>query len=440
MRHFRKAGKITYMRFASLFLSGILMSLLVLDGGCSLSGNKGPALQEIAFPTPTVQPFPTQTPGAVTVTAAEPTPTDTPEPLEYVVEEAKGTVLLVQNGNPQPVALEEEEMVQQGDEIITKEDSQATLSLDENTLIRLGPDSDLHINALAPNETNGFISLLELAGGKIMSDVEHLADRQSSFEVTSGGVVCGVRGTAFEVEKQGQEVQTNTFRGVVEMKKDHYVQKVKANEHLAFSFRKKSFLGKRKVNSQEMGNYHAWNAKLGGYQKKARERRNMMESLNRLSPEDKSRILRQMKQVPPRQRFKALRHAVHPGNVISPGHNTNRLSGNEKPSQRQAPLLKKLNRPMTQVQNRGGNGTHQEGNQNGHSPMFKGNDKRPLVKSKPQIRHPQYVTPNAPKKRGPKREFHVQHPQNNHAPIRSRPPQNPKAKRKKQDTEKDSKN
>jgi hypothetical protein len=62
------------------------------------------------------------------------------------------------------------------------------------------------------------------------------------------------------------------------------------------------------------------------------------------------------------------------------------------------------------------------------------------VKSKPQIRHPLNATPNAPKKRGPKREFHVQHPQNNHAPIRSRPPQNPKAKRKKQDTEKDSKN
>jgi predicted secreted protein len=353
-----------------------------------------------------------------------------------VVEEAKGTVLLVQNGNPQPVTLEEEETVEQGDEIITKENSQATLSLDENTLIRLGPDSDLHITALGPNETNGFISRLELAGGKIMSEVEHLADRQSTFEVNAGGVVCGVRGTAFEVEKQGQEVRTNTFRGVVEMKKDHYIQKVKANEHLSFSFRKHSFLGKRKINQQEMGNYHSWNVKLGGYQQKARERKGFMNSLKQLPFEDRSNILKQMKQAPPRQRLQTLRRALQPAGAHPSAQPARKFSPREKPVQRQGLQPKPVHRPMNQGTNKiGGNKNHPTENKNGRPPKLKNNGvpRTNQARPNPVIRRPRPSSPKGSKQRGPKREFRVPKPQAGQAPAHPRPSQKPNVKRKNPD-------
>lgn len=403
---------------SNLLLPSFLLFALCLPWACSNSGGAGKtqALQEIDFPTPTPPPLTTPVSMPITLTAEEPTPTDTPEPMEYVVEEAKGTVLLVQNGYPEPVTLEEEETVAAGDEIITKGDSQATLSLDENTLIRLGPDSDLHITDLKPNETDGFISRMELVGGKIMSEVEKLSDSKSTFEVTSGGVVCGVRGTAFEVQKQGQEVQTNTYRGVVEMKKGHYIQKIKANEHLSFSFKKKSFLGKRRINTQEMGRYHAWNAKLGGFQQKALERRKLMNSLKQLSPEEKSRVLKQMKETPPHQRLQALRHAVN--GPSSPGPLPQVHSNQSHKTQSQMPQGRKIQGRMPQGQINGGGIKNKSAVKNiHHSPAIQNNGlsrgKGSQAKLQPPARHPQHVSPNAPKPRGPKREFKVQHPNPN---------------------------
>jgi hypothetical protein len=245
------------------------------------------------------------------------------------------------------------------------------------------------------------------------------------------------------VQKQGQEVQANTFRGAVVMKKDHYAQKLKANEHLSFSFRKRSFLGKRKLNTQEMGRYHTWNAKLGGFQQKTGERRKLMNSLNQLSPEEKSKVLSKMKQAPPRQRLKALRRAVNKERASEPGAAAPRSasplnhprghSPQGKPLQRQAPQAKTFKGRMTQGQTRGGrNKKNQDGKNNGHSPMIKNNGtakgKGGQVKPKPLARHPQGGSPNTPHHRGPKMEFHVQHPQKTQTPAHSRPAQKPKKK------------
>lgn len=308
-----KPGKITFMRSKLFFFPWIIFFILLLPWACSNSGGVGKpeGFQEITLITPTVTFTPTPPSEAPAAVAEMATPTDTPEPLEYIVEEAKGAVLLVQKGKAEPVTLEEEEEIQEGDEIITRENSQATLSLDENTLIRLGPDSDLRLTALQPNESNGFISRMELVGGKILSEVENLAASHSTFEVNAGGVVCGVRGTEFEVQKQGQEVHTSTFKGRVEMAKGHIKQLVKANQHLAFSFRKGSFQGRRALNPQEKGRFQSWVTQKSHFQERVRRRQAMRESLNRMPSEQRSRILRQMKQAPPRQRLKALRQATH---------------------------------------------------------------------------------------------------------------------------------
>jgi hypothetical protein len=434
------AGKIASMPPFSQ--TAYLLAALCFFWGCSNSGgipgkSTDSSLQEINFPTPIPSPKEVSSPtvGAVT---ENPTPTDTPEPLEYVVEETHGTVLLVQNGKPEPVTLEEEETVEQGDEIITKENSKAILSLDENTLIHLGPNSDLHITDLGPNETNGFISRVELVGGNILSEVEKLSDSQSTFEVTSGGVVCGVRGTSFEVQKQGQEVQTNTFRGVVEMKKDRYVQKITANEHLSFSFRRKSFLGKRRINEQERGRFQNWNVQLGGLKKKARERKSLMESVKRLPPAEKSKILEQMRQAPPRQRFQALRRAVKKENVSSPqrpGENISSARPQDqvrpgqagKANQKEKPNLK-IRKPQNRANPRS---FGQNGNkiQNRLKPDPRNINKpsaQPRVSSKPQNPVSRTKPSNGPKHIAPRREFQVPRPQNKKLQTQNRQAKKPK--------------
>jgi hypothetical protein len=307
-----KPGKITFMLSKLFFFPWFFIFILLLPWACSNSGGAGKpeGFQEITLITPTVTVPPTPSSEAPAAVAEMATPTDTPEPLEYIVEEAKGSVLLIQKGKAEPVTLEEEEEVQEGDEIITRENSQATLSLDENTLIRLGPDSDLRLTALQPNESNGFISRMELVGGKILSEVENLAASHSTFEVNAGGVVCGVRGTEFEVQKQGQEVHTDTFKGQVEMAKGGIKRMVKANQHLAFSFRKKSFQGRRALNAQEKGRFQSWVAQKNHFQERVRSRQAMRESLNRMPLEQRSKILQRMKQAPARQRFKVLKREV----------------------------------------------------------------------------------------------------------------------------------
>ncbi len=402
-----------------IFFQLFCLAALSLLWGCSGSGSVGKdqTFQEIAFPTPTTTTLPSPTPTSITL-AGEPTPADTPEPLEYVVEEAKGTVLLVQNGKALPVALEEEETVQEGDEIITKENSQATLSLDENTLIRLGPDSDLRLTKLGPNETNGFISRLELIGGKILSEVENLTASQSTFEVNAGGVVCGVRGTAFEVLKQGQEVHTSTFHGLVEMRKGRFIQKIKANQHLAFSFKRGSFLGKRTLNEQEKARYSDWNRHLVSYKQKAVERKQLLESLNRLSPLEKSRVLDQMRQVPHRQRLKVLNHTLHKRATTSRGQAFAPSKPVLHPNPGRKTQVQKLKGETHTNHSKGAGFNHQAGRPKESSAAGKtqGNSiaKRPMARAQHQ---PGPAPPKGvvePKQRKPKREFRVPRPNGAH--------------------------
>jgi hypothetical protein len=234
----------------------------------------------------------------------------TPEPPEYVMEKIKGTVLIKSLDSAGPEAAEEEETVESGDEIITKDDSEVSLTLDENTLFHLGPDGDVKVSQLVWNDSNGFISRLELLGGTVLSEVEKLDESRSTFEVSSGGVVCGVRGTAFEVQKQGGAVHMSTFHGIVEMKKDNQVQRVTANQHGAFSLAQGTFLPKRALKPAERNHYENWLKQKAVVQKRYQQRQALLHSMDRLSPAEKNELLQKAGQAKSRDRLKIMREEL----------------------------------------------------------------------------------------------------------------------------------
>ncbi len=277
------------------FLSLIFLTL------CLWSCSKQKPTADIEFQIPTTVPS-----QSVSTTQIQPAPTDDSEPLEYVLEDIKGTVLIIPSGSTQPIAAEEEETVEAGDEVLTKDDSEASLTLDENTLFHLSPNSDVKVDQLIPNFSHGFISHLKLSEGKILSEVEKLSESKSTFEVESGGVVCGVRGTAFEVQKEGSNVNTDTFHGIVEMKKDNQVQQVMADQHASYSPEKGGFLPNRRLNSLEHNHYEGWLKQKVSVQEKQSRRTALLKSMASMPPEERNQMRQRLAQVKPKDRLKAM--------------------------------------------------------------------------------------------------------------------------------------
>ncbi len=262
------------MKPSLLGLSLLLSLILTFSWSCSKKQSNAEIPLETPVPTGTMT-------GTGTVALAPaasatpqlqfiiPSPTPSGPPMEYEVEDIQGTVLALLDGAADPVTVEEGETLETGDTLIAKDNSQATLSLNDVTAVHVSEGTTVKIADLEPNATQGFISRLELTSGKVLSEVEKLDSSHSTFEVESGGVICGVRGTAFEVQNADGQVTTNTFHGAVEVDKDDQSQLVNGGEHSTFVFNKKGFLAKRKLNAVENNRYKAW----GKIYKRARQKR-----------------------------------------------------------------------------------------------------------------------------------------------------------------------
>lgn len=184
------------------------------------------------------------------------TPTPNPTPWRYTLEDSTGEVLVLRAGQGKMVRLNEGETVAEGDEIRVGPEGVAVLFLDEDTVIHLGSQSGLKIGKLQSSENGGFVNRLQLLAGRILSEVKSLSRTRSSFEVESGGVVCGVRGTAFEVEMVGEQVETSTYEGEVEVKAGDSIERVRAGYR--YGFLKNRVLLKRKLDRSEKDRYEKW--------------------------------------------------------------------------------------------------------------------------------------------------------------------------------------
>ena len=89
--------------------------------------------------------------------------------------------------------------VKEGDRIVTGPKSSAVLRLFDGSELSISADSSLGLTKLQkPTETDKLMKF-KLFVGRFLAKVQKLASAKSSFEVEAGGVVCGVRGTQFEM-------------------------------------------------------------------------------------------------------------------------------------------------------------------------------------------------------------------------------------------------
>ncbi|HUO56887.1 MAG TPA: FecR domain-containing protein [bacterium] len=232
-------------------------------------------------------------------------------PLQYTLQDVHGNVQIIPAGDSKPEQAQEEESLFAGDEILTKGGAKASLSLNSSTLVHLSENSDLKVSQLAARKKAGsFLSRLDLLTGTVLAEVEKLRESRSLFEVTSGGVVCGVRGTAFEVQKEGSSVQTNTYHGTVEMQKNGKTRRVTDNQQGSFAFDKDTFLPTRALTPEERARYQNWLTQKAVVERKLLERRAVLDSMANLNAEERAEVLEKLDKVKERDRLKVLRQLL----------------------------------------------------------------------------------------------------------------------------------
>lgn len=182
-----------------------------------------------------------------------------PEPVEYLVEDIQGNVRVLEEGAKNWEPAEEGQVVEPGDEIKVGDKSEATLMLQGDTSVHLNAQADMKVEQIEANPTGGFLSRLQVLAGNILADVKkRLEESHSTFEVESNGVVCGVRGTAFEVTAQDDTAQVATYEGKVAVGNGPETHMVEAGN--MSSFRRGQFQLQRRLDREDIQRFQKWRA------------------------------------------------------------------------------------------------------------------------------------------------------------------------------------
>jgi hypothetical protein len=228
----------------------------------------------------------------------------TPEKVEYIIEDIQGSnVQVLEKGSGTWDPAQEGQVLETGDEIKVGDGCEATLAMESETNVHLDANTDLKVEQIVPNETGGFFSRLMVITGKVLSDVKKsLMESHSKFEVESGGVVCGVRGTAFEVSNENGQVETATHEGEVETTANGETHLVKAGN--ASSFKLGRFLAMRRLRQAEIGRFQKWRKFRETVRAKRMKRIAELRSGHRKPWQRRHPVLRQLKRKKMMERFK----------------------------------------------------------------------------------------------------------------------------------------
>jgi ferric-dicitrate binding protein FerR (iron transport regulator) len=189
---------------------------------------------------------------------AEEVPAASESGVEYVIESIQGPgVQVLEDGEKDWEKAVEGQVLEEGDEVTVGDGSQTTLMLQSDTEVHLDAGADLKVEQIQANSTGGFLSRLELLAGSLLADVKkELQDSHSSFEVDTNGVVCGVRGTEFEVENQGDQFQVLTQEGSVEVGSGAQAHLVEAGN--LFLFHHGRLMMRRRLERAEIQRFEKW--------------------------------------------------------------------------------------------------------------------------------------------------------------------------------------
>ncbi len=184
---------------------------------------------------------------------------DQAQPVEYVIEDIKGQdVQVLEDGSKSWTPAQEGQEVESGDQVKTGNNCEATLTLESDTTVHMDPNSTLKVDQVVSNDAGGFLSRLEMLAGNLLADVKkNLQESHSTFEVSANGVVCGVRGTAFEVGWDGTDLRTATHEGKVEVvDQDHQSHFVEAGNVSLFN--RGHFRLQRRMERLESQRFQQW--------------------------------------------------------------------------------------------------------------------------------------------------------------------------------------
>lgn len=247
--------------------------------------------------------------------AAAPTEASSHLPIQYILDHIQGKVQVLSKGTTVAEDAQEDQVVLAGDTIVTGPGAEVSLVLNSMTMVQVSESSQVTVDALARKGSKGFLSRLKLVFGKVLSQVEKLGSSHSTFEVEAGGVVCGVRGTAFEVSAEGSNIQDSTFEGKVEMRKGGRSQMVPMDRHSEFAGDKGQFLAQRLVNDRERARYENWRKFEELAQRRQTEREKAVKAFEALEKPERKDILEGLEKVRARDRFLILRRIMRENNL-----------------------------------------------------------------------------------------------------------------------------
>lgn len=134
------------------------------------------------------------------------------------IEKLKGQAFLQKDGSTVWLQLVENTMIDEKVTIVTMEDSELKLKLDNNISVNVGEKTKLYIDSLKSKPKSETITEtgLKLLFGKVYSNINKKLETGAKYEIKSGSVVAGVRGTRFLVTNlQGGRVEIKVYEGFV---------------------------------------------------------------------------------------------------------------------------------------------------------------------------------------------------------------------------------
>jgi hypothetical protein len=103
------------------------------------------------------------------------------------------------------VTLHQDSKVHEGETLTTAKDAKATVRLFDGSELQVKPETKVVLAKVQKSGAADKVLKFKLLLGKLFASVQKLASSKSSFEIEAGGVVCGVRGTQYEVDYDGHE-------------------------------------------------------------------------------------------------------------------------------------------------------------------------------------------------------------------------------------------
>ena len=156
------------------------------------------------------------------VSGAWAAPDETNPPTnEGVFTSVTGKVQAKKSGNKTRV-VKNGSIVKAGEKITTSKDGKAVLRFFDGSELKVSPKTQFTISKLEKQGLQDKAIKFKLAVGDLWASVKKLSSSKSSFEIESGGVVCGVRGTkySYSYNPDTKQVTVHVDEGTVYLNSD----------------------------------------------------------------------------------------------------------------------------------------------------------------------------------------------------------------------------